>query len=273
MVYKKLYRWALLTVITFAAAGCGELARVRKSNDDALKYDYAKKYYNLKKYKQASELLTDVVGAYDGSEEGARALYMMAESELRLKHYAIATELFIRYYNSYPKGEMVEQSRYYAGYALYKDMPDARLDQDVTLNAIRELQLFNELYPQNKRRNEVKEMLFALQDNLAYKELLSARLYYDLGMYLGNNYHSAIVTANNALKAYPYNKHREEFYILLLRATYKEAVNSVEEKLQTRYRDVADRYFVYANEFPEGKHIKEAQKLYEKVQGLISDDV
>lgn len=112
-------------------------------------------------------------------------------------------------------------------------------------------------------------MLFALQDKLAYKELLSARLYYNLGMYMGNNYRSAIITADNALKDYPYNKHREEFYILLLRAAYKEAINSVDSKLQSRYREVIDRYFVYVNEFPEGRYKKEAERIHKQITGYL----
>ena len=121
------------------------------------------------------------------------------------------------------------------------------------------------------RRNEVKDMLFSLQDRLAKKELLSAQLYYDLGMFLGNNYRAAIITATNALKDYPYSYYREDFYILLLRATYQEAIHSVNEKLQTRYRDVADRYFIYINEFPEGKYLKEAQKIYSSIAKQIKE--
>ena len=36
-----------------------------------------------------------------------------------------------------------------------------------------------------------------LYDKLAYKEYLSAKLYYNLGTYLGNNYLSAEIIAKN----------------------------------------------------------------------------
>lgn len=253
-------------------AGCGEVARVRNANSVSLSYDYAKKYYNLKKYKQVTELLPDVVSAYSGTVDGGRALFMLAYSEMMLEHYVSAHEYFSHYYTSYPRGEQVEEALYYSGCCLYESIPDPRLDQTTTLSAIRELQIYNEKYPQSPRNDDVKEMLFSLQDHLAEKELLIARQYYDLGMFLGNNYRSAIITADNALKDYPYNGHREEFYILLLRATYQEAIHSIDEKLQTRYRDVVDRYFIYANEFPEGKYIKEAQKIYSNIETLISED-
>ena len=61
-------------------------------------------------------------------------------------------------------------------------------------------------------------MLFELQDKLAYKEFLAAKLYYNLGLYLGNNYESCIITAQNALKDYPFTKHKEDLTFLILRA-------------------------------------------------------
>lgn len=261
----------ILLLVAILASGCSEIAKVRRTNDVSLAYDYAKKYFNLGKYKQAKELLPEVVAHYSGTTDGSRALYMLAFSEMKLEYYNSATEYFRHYYESYPKGEQVEEARYYTGYSLYMSAPDPRLDQSVTLSAIHELQVYSERYPQSPRIDEVKRMLFDLQDLLAEKELLTAQHYYDLGMYLGNNYRAAIITANNALRDYPYSEHREEFYILLLRATYQEAIHSVDVKLQTRYRDVADRYFIYMNEFPQGKYVKEANKIYKSIEPRIEE--
>ena len=251
---------------------CGEMARIQKSNDTSLKYDYAKKYFNQKKWSKASELLVDVVPAYEGTSEGAQALYMLGISELALEHGDIAAESFRRYYTNYPKGAKAEESRFRAGEAFYISSPEAQLDQTVTYTAIQELQTFIELYPTSDYRKDAERMLFDLQDKLAYKELKSATLYYDMGMYLGNNYQSAVVTANNALKDYPYSKWREDFYILILRATYQEAINSVVSKQQERYRNVIDRYFAYVNEYPQGKYIKEADRIYKRIQPLLSEE-
>lgn len=264
---------ATIVSIVLLFSSCGELAKVRKSNDASLKYNYAKKYYNEQKYSKAVDLLSDIITTFEGSKDGARILYMLGDCEYHLKHYQTAAEYFKQYYTSYPKGDKVEDAYFYAGYALFNIMPDPRLDQSLTHEAIKQLQLFIELYPQSKKRNSVKEALFALQDNLAKKELLSAQLYYNLGMYLGNNYKAAIITAENALKDYPYNKYREDFYFVQLEAAYKEAINSVDEKLQTRYRGVIDRYFIYTNEFPNGKYIKEARKMYDHIKSHLSEDL
>ena len=88
----KLLVTGFLMLFSLLISSCGEMARIQKSNDTSLKYDYAKKYFNQKKWSKASELLVDVVPAYEGTSEGAQALYMLGISELALEHGAIAAE-------------------------------------------------------------------------------------------------------------------------------------------------------------------------------------
>ena len=114
-------------------------------------------------------------------------------------------------------------------------------------------------------------MIFALQDKLVLKELYSARLYYNLGNYMGNNYESSIITAQNALKDYPYTDYREELSILILRARYEMAVNSVESKKLDRYRETIDEYYAFKNEFPESKYLKEAEKIFRESKKVTKD--
>lgn len=259
-------------LIAMLLAGCGELERVQKSKDLNLKYDYAKKYYNQQKWRDASSLLIDVVPAYNGTEAGAQALFMLATSERMQKNYETALECYRSYYNSYPKGPFVEEARFMAGKVLSEVSPDPRLDQSTTYAAQRELQTYLDFHPKGAFSEEAKELLFALQDKLALKELMAAQLYYDLGMHMGNNYRAAFITANNALKSFPHSIYREDYYMLMLRAIYQEALHSVDSKRQERFRSAVDRYFVYTNEFPQGKYRAEADRIYKNVQQRITPD-
>ncbi len=47
---------------------------------------------------------------------------------------------------------------------------------------------------------------------------------------MGNNYQSAIITAQNALKEYPYTRYKETLSMLILKSKYQEAVQSIEKK-------------------------------------------
>ena len=99
----------------------------------------------------------------------------------------------------------------------------------------------------------------------------SAILYYNLGNYLGNNYESCVITAQNALKDYPYTDYREELSILILRARHEMAIYSVEDKKMDRYRETVDEYYAFKNEFPESKYLKEAEKIFNESQKVIKD--
>ena len=88
---------------------------------------------------------------------------------------------------------------------------------------------------------------------------------------VGNNYQSCVITAQNALQDFPYCKRREDLSYLVLQAKYKMATESVVEKREDRYRDVVDEYYAFKNEFPESKHAKEADKMFEEASKNITE--
>ena len=191
----------------------------------------------------------------------------------------IRDSYFSTYYNTYPRGTYTEQARFYSGKALFLDTPEPRLDQSSTYKAIQELQMFMEYFPASNRHQEAQQMIFDLQDKLVMKDYMAARLYYDLGSYTGNssysttgnNYLACIVTAQNALKDYPYTKLREDISILLLRAKYDMAKESVEEKKEERMRDAIDEYYAFKNEFPESKYTKEVENIYKDAKKYVKE--
>ena len=153
-------------------------------------------------------------------------------------------------------------ARFYAGYGFYLDSPDAQLDQTETIRAMEELQAFLDYFPKSDKASIAQSAVFELQDKLVLKELQNATLYYNLGNYMGNNYESAVITAQNAIKAYPYSKYKEDLEMLVLRARYKEASESVVEKKLERFRTVIDEYYSFINDYPDSKMRKEADNIF-----------
>ena len=100
-----------------------------------------------------------------------------------------------------------------------------------------------------------------MQDKLTLKELQNAQLYYNLGNFMGNNYRSAIIVSENALKTYPFSKYKEDFEFLILKSKFQEARQSVAEKMADRYRDVIDEYYSFSNNYPDSKNMKEAETI------------
>ncbi len=243
-------------------ASCGEYTKVLKSNDVNYKFEYAKKAYDQKKFLQASTILNDIVTPLRGGPNGEEALFLLAMSYYENKDYLNSAVYFKTYYNRYPKGKYAELARFYSGYGYYLDSPDPQLDQTNTIKAIEELQGFLDYFPKSDRVTVAQNAIFEMQDKLTLKELQNAQLYYNLGNYLGNNYESAIIVSQNALKTYPYSKYKEDFELLILKSKFQEAKQSVNERQSDRYRDVIDEYYSFINNYPDSRHKKEAETIY-----------
>ncbi|MDR3340144.1 MAG: outer membrane protein assembly factor BamD [Candidatus Symbiothrix sp.] len=265
---------AVVFFFAFLFVACGEYNNVLKNPDMNVKYDYAKKYFDAGKYSRAATLLEEVVQMTRTTSRGEEAMYLLAQSYYRMKDYLTASEYFRTYYTTYSRGEYAELARYYSAHCLYLESPDPRLDQTDTYKAMQEFQSFIEVYPQSEKKEESESAMFELQEKLAFKELISVKLYYNLGDYViyafpGGNYLSCVITAQNAMHSYPYSKYREDFMYYVFKSKYEMALRSVEEKKEFRYRDVADEYFAYANDYPSGKYLKEIKRMYGNVEKLL----
>ena len=247
-----------------------EYNQITKSGDYTLKYEYAKQCYAQGKYSRAVPLLQELVTMKKGSTEGEECLYVLAMSEFGMKDYETASEYFKKYFSSYPKGRYAENAKYYVGESLFQNAPEPRLDQSTTMTAIAAFQEYLDIFPDAHLKAQATGRLYALQDLLVEKEYKSARLYFDLGTYFGNctnggnNYEACIVTAQNALKDYPYSNKREEFASLVMKSKYELAKMSVESKQLERYQDAEDECYGFINEYPDSKERTLAEKYIEK---------
>lgn len=271
-------RLLFLLLCSLLLVSCSEYTSVLKSTDYEFKYEAAKAFYAEGEYRHAAELFSLLLAPLKGTSYGEESLYMLAESNLKAKDYESAAMFFKKYYQAYPKGQYMEMARYNSGYSLYKQTSDIRLDQTSTMEAITEFQTFLDYCPDTYLRNQAQEIIYALQDKLVQKEYQSAKLYYDLGTYTinsiygGNNYEACVVTAQNALKDYPYASAslREDLSILILRAKYYLAKHSVEEKRVERFRDAVDEYYAFQNDFPESQYMKDADFIFHYAERVIA---
>ena len=201
---------------------------------------------------------------------------MLGMAEYMNLDYETASETFKKYVKSYPRGQFAEVAQFYIGQSLYMNTPEPRLDQSGTLAAISAFQEYLDLYPDARYKEQAQQQLFSLQDKLVDKELYTAQLYYNLGSYFGNctsggnNYEACIVTAQNALKDYPYTKKREQFATLIMKSKFHLAEQSVEAKKLDRYQDAEDECYGFINEYPDSKQRREAENFIAKCKKFTS---
>ena len=240
-----------------------------KSKDGELKYKAALEYYEKGDYKKTIRLLEDISTQYKGTEKSENILYLLSTSYFKRKDYIASAHYYQTYVNTYLRGKNYPECLFMLAYSEYLESPEPELDQRPTMKAIEHFQLFLEQFPYDEHAKEAKQMQTEMYDKLAEREYQNAKLYYNLGNYMGNNYLSCIITAQNALNDYPYTGYREDLSMLVLRARYSMAKESVEVKKIDRYRDTEDEYYAFKNEFPESKYMKEADKILRETQKAL----
>ena len=269
----------ILACLALMTASCqGEFNKVYKSSDSDYKYEYAKEQFAIGKFQRASTLLEELVTLKKGSDDAQECLYMLAMAAYCGKDYETAAQYFKRYHQSYPKGTYAEMASFYVGQSLYMSTPEPRLDQTPTMSAISAFQEYLDLYPGAQLKDIAHQRLYELQDKLVDKELYSARLYYDLGSYFGNctnggsNYEACIITAQNAIKDFPYSNKREQFSLLVMKSKFELAQSSVEERRLDRFRDAEDECYGFINEYPDSEYKKLAERYIEHCKKYTKEE-
>jgi TolA-binding protein len=115
---------------------------------------------------------------------------------------------------------------------------------------------------------ESRTLILEMNEKLVNKSYISARLYYDL-----SDYKASIIALRNSLNEYPDTKYREELMFLLLKSSYLLAENSVASKLKDRYQAAVDEYYSFISEFPKGKYVDDAKKMYEASMRVLGQDI
>ncbi len=99
MKIKIFFAFLLTLLIT---SSCGEYNKILKSTDYEMKYTYAKKYFDEKKYGKASTLLEELVPIFKGTSHAEESLFLLAQSYFYNKDYTTATQYYKAYCNTYP---------------------------------------------------------------------------------------------------------------------------------------------------------------------------
>ena len=172
-------------VISLLLYSCGDYNKIMKA-DYSYRYEAAKQYYADGQYTKAVVLLQDVISVLKGTDKGEESLFLLGMSAYKARDYEASGNFFKKYFQTYTKGLYTEDARYYNAMSLYNSIPEPKLDQTGTYEAVTAFQNLLDLYPTGIYAKESQDKIFKLQDRLVEKEYLSAKTYFDLGSYFGN---------------------------------------------------------------------------------------
>jgi outer membrane protein assembly factor BamD len=141
-------------------------------------------------------------------------------------------------------------------YCYFLDSPISSLDQTNTYTAVKELQLFINLYPSSTRVEEANKLIDQLRAKLQRKDLDIANLYLKMKLY-----EAAIASYKNILKDYPDTEYKEEILFSILKSYYNYANYSIAVKQAERYQSALDSFNELVFQFPETQYLKAANNI------------
>ena len=259
----KIYLLLALLVL----ASCGKHQKLLKSTDNEAKYADAVNYYETNDYYRALQLFQQLINFYQGTEKAEKMQFYYAYCYYHQKDYVLASYYFKRFVTNYPRSAFAEEAMFMNAYCYFLDSPNSSLDQTNTYTAIKELQLFINLYPNSDRVEEANKLIDQLRAKLQRKDLDIANLYLKMKLY-----EAAIYSYKNILKDYPDSEYKEEILFSILTSYYNFAYYSVSLKQAERYQSAVDSYNELVFQFPDTKYLKEAKNINRDVLGAVQGD-
>jgi outer membrane protein assembly factor BamD len=268
MKYKAIFLFAFSLLLSFSAC---KFQKLVKSGSVDEKYEEAVKLYSQKDYSRALQLFDQLAGVMRATDKAQKIAYYYAYCYYNQKDFTLAAYYFKRYSNNYPNAEEAEECMFMSAYCNFLNSPEYSLDQTVTYEALKDLQLFVNTYPTSKRVSECNDLIDKLRLKLETKDYKVAKLYYRM-----DDYAASIQVLNNILKDYTDTPHKEEVLFLIVKSYHKFAEESVFEKQRDRYLKTIVAYNEFVAQYPESKYMAEATSLKERskkeLESLSSND-
>ncbi|MFH0865004.1 MAG: outer membrane protein assembly factor BamD [Bacteroidota bacterium] len=247
----------IFTIIFITSlSSCGNFHRIMKSTDLSEQYAAAEKYYLKGDYFHAQQLYDILITYYRGLPEAEKIYFYYSYCYYGMGDNVTAAYYFKTFATTYPTSKYARECQFMSAYCTYLDSPEYSLDQTNTLSAIKELQLFVNMFPASDTVKLCNTLIDELRFKLETKEFETSKLYYRL-----EEYKSSVVSFRNTLKDYPSTSYKEEILYYIVKANYEYASNSIASKKAARFQDTMDAYDEFITAFPQSKYLKEAETI------------
>jgi len=168
-----------------------------KTEDPEKAFSIAKRKYDKKDYLDAIDDFSFLKVKFPGTSISDKTQFYLADSYFHKDEFILAAYEYESMLKNYTLSPLIPETRYKLGLCYYNLSPKYSLDQEFTNYAIEELQLFVELYPEDKFVPDAEKKLTELRDKLAYKSFKTGELYMKL-----DNYKAAALYFNSVYENY-----------------------------------------------------------------------
>lgn len=246
----------LLVIAGLFISGCSNYNRIVKGKDLDAKLDLAINLYNKGDYYKALPVFEELIAVYRGTKKAEKTVYYYAYTNFKVGDFTSAAYDFENFVKTFPNSEYTEECAFMQAYCYYEDSPKYSLDQTSTYKAIGQLQLFADRYPQSARLTECNQLIDKLEAKLEHKAYEIAKLYYNM-----DDFKAAVTAFRNLLNDFPTSPNREECMYLIIKAQFKLAENSIEDKKNARYNEALTFYGEFSANYPNSNFKGDADEM------------
>ena len=243
---------------------CTKFNKIVKNGSNEEKKIAALKYYNEGEYIKSVTLLEDIIPYYKLTPDGENLYYTYCMGNYKLGDHYLSGYYFKRFINQYPSSKHAEEAVFLSALCSVHNSPQYKLDQTETLNALDELQIFIDIYPESKRIDTCNQIMDKLRGKLELKQFENSKMYYRTG-----NYKAAVVAFSGTLENYPNSVHKEEILYLSVKSGYLLAINSIFNKKLERLESTLKSYRTFVAAFPDSEWINEVNSIKSKTEKEI----
>lgn len=256
----------LLSVGLFASSCSNKFGKIMKSKDYEYKYKMAEQYYAAKNYVYAQQLFEDIFPYVKGTTRYEDMYYKFAYSYYYQKDYLNSEQLFKSFVENFPTSPKGEECDYMRAYCFYKQSPKVELDQTNTNKTMQLMQAFINTHPASPRVKDASEIIDLCREKLEQKESNAAELYYNLGYYK-----AAAIAYANVSDNFPDSKKGDEYKYQTIRAYYKYAEMSYEDKQTERFGKVLSECNEFNERYADSKYLADVNKVKTQTNNALKN--
>lgn len=254
----------LVISVVFAMTSCSDYSQIIKGDDYEAKLLKANVLYEDEKYAKCLTLYEQIYQRYPRTDRGEVAYYRLAKSYYALNDYYLAGYYFDNFTKRFSQSVKAEECQFMTAICSVKNSPEYSLDQQETVLALNDLQLFVDRYPGSNLVDSCNNTMDRLRYKLELKDLESVRLYSKM-----SKYKAAAATAVTFIENYPNSKHREEVAMIELENSFELAINSISRLKKERLDKVLVIHNEFVAKYPESDNLNKANSFLRKTQNEL----
>lgn len=266
-MFLKPVKYLVFIFLSITLLSCSKFTKIQKSQDFQYKYDKALEYYEKQDYYRALNLFDQVMPFFRGTDQAENIAYKYAYAYYYQKEYIMANYYFGRFAKTFPRSDKAEECAYMAAYCKYLDSPRYELDQTNTKQAIQELQVFINTYPNSERVKQSNDLIDELREKLQLKAFEIAKLYFKM-----EKYKASVTSFASLLKDYPDTKYKEDAMFYSIKSYYYYAQKSVRSKRNERYHEAINIYNDFIAQYPDSKYMHDVKYMYDRAIKDLGDE-